>query len=121
MNLLGLSLVWTNMVPASRSTFYRRDTPAGYVVHLWHANTLTGRHGYAPNDSKARVLKAYANRYWPRKELVVAWLRENWDGWTDPATPTPKWFTKKWRRLIPKEWLPSNVAGDDDVMCRNRR
>ena len=120
-SLLGFFLVWTNMVPAYRPTFYRRDTCAQHVEHHWHANTMTGRHGYEPNDSKARVLKAFANRYWPRKELVTSWLRDNWDDWMDTTTPTPKWFNKKWRRMFPKDWLPSDISnwgyfarGDDD-------
>jgi hypothetical protein len=109
-SLLGFSLVWTNMVPAYRPTFYRRDTHARFVEHMWHTNTMTGRHGYEPNDSKAQVLKFYANRYWPRKELVTSWLRDNWDDWMDTTTPTPKWFNKKWRRLFPKDWLPSDIS-----------
>ncbi len=54
----------------------------------------------------------YTNAYWPRKALVTAWLRENWDTWTDEAT-RPRWFRgergKRWRAMFPPGWLPERL------------
>ena len=81
---------------------------------LWVLCPPSKSYGASQNDSRARTLSIYANRYWPRETVVRAWLRENWDEWADPLT-RPKWFKQKWRNLFPEEWLPSPVA-DDLVM-----
>ena len=52
-------------------------------------------------DARAVLLNIVANRYWPRKELVTAWLRENWD-----AIREKRWNTEEWRAIFPEGWLP---------------
>ena len=111
---LGFFLVWKNIVPKYRSTFWGRRTTQQHVeLTLWEQGTYTGRGGHSSNDSRSRVLKFFANRYWPRKAKVVAWLHENWPEWQNEAT-RPTWFTKRWRGLFDDDWLPGKISEDDD-------
>ena len=107
--VLGFMLVWAAMVPSFRPTLWKRRTLRDHVrLTLWDGGTYTGRHGFSPDDSKAQVLRVFARRYWPEKALVTAWLQEHWATWTDKAT-RPSWFTKKFRRLFPPDWLPTQL------------
>ena len=94
------------MVPRFRPTMWRRCTTQQYVeLTMWQECT---RDSWGPtrNDARARLLKVTANRYWPRKAIVTAWLREHWEEWEHPAT-RPTWFTNRWRSMFPPGWLPA--------------
>ena len=81
--LLGLLLIYANMVSGYRPSLYRRMTTRQHVERVrWHVDVPCDREwGVARNrnDARACLLDDQASRYWPRKELVTAWLREEWD------------------------------------------
>ena len=93
--VLGFLLVLAYMVPRFRPTLWRRRTTQEHVeLSLWVLCAPSSKYGPTPNDSRARTLATFSTKYWPRKEIVTAWLRENWGTWQTKAT-RPHWFTAK--------------------------
>jgi hypothetical protein len=114
---LGFFVLWLNMVPAFRPTFYRRRTMGQYVHGEWNDPERTFRTwGASRNDARALLLTRRSTCYWPSEAIVGAWLRENWAEWTAlnnfglPAATRPKWFDEKWRAMFPREWLPGTFS-----------
>ena len=111
--VLGAALVWTNMVKRYRPTLWQRRTVRQHVEEaLWVDAVGSGKYGPSENDSRARTLVVVANRYWPRKAIVIAWLRENWAAWQNEAT-RPHWFTERWTRMIPLAWMREIEEGGE--------
>ena len=106
--VLGAALVWTNMVKRYRPTLWRRRTCKQHVALALWANGTKDRWGPTRADARAYTLHQFANRYWPSKALVTAWLAEHWAAWTCPDT-APAWFTPKWRSRFPEGWLPAEL------------
>ena len=99
---LGFLLVWANVVERFRPTLWRRRTVRQHCEEtMWVICAPSSTYGPTRNDSRARKLATYTNRYWPSKALVTAWLRENWD-----AIKAARWHTAEWRAHFPASWLP---------------
>ena len=104
-------LAFQLMVPSFRGTFYRHRTLAMHLREFhWNSATKWDGGSVECNDDleavRARILKMYAQNYWP-VDLAKGWVRERWARW---LTNPPVWFSKKWQRRIPEEWF----GGDDD-------
>ena len=100
---LGFLLVWANMVPRYCPTLYRRRTTQQHMELVRWDECANKEWGPSKSDARAQMLRFYSNRYWPKKEIVAAWLREHWDDWhADP----PRWFTPAWRALFDPRMLP---------------
>ena len=97
---LGFLLVWTNMVPRYRHTMWRRRTVKEHAELTRWEDCTSFEWGPTRNDSRAQLLGSWSNAHWPRKALITAWLRENWE-----AIQSAPWFTPEWRAHFPKEWL----------------
>ena len=114
-SLCGFLMLWFNMVPEYRKTFYKRLTTQQHVeTNIWRLCPPSVSYGPTETDSRARTLASWSSRYWPRKAIVKAWVREHWDEWMDPET-RPKWFTEEWRNLFPPGYLPADEVKDPDL------
>ena len=104
---LGCVLIVWNMVPRYRPTLWRWRTARQHVaLSLWRDCPPSAKFGSRPVDSRARTLKTYSLRYWPPKDVVVAWVNEHWASWQAEETK-PEWFDE-WTKIFPPGWLPDD-------------